>query len=596
MCGIAGYCGFRHALPIVMDALKRLEYRGYDSAGVAVVENGLAVHKAAGEIAVLESRLPHLKGTVGIGHTRWATHGVPSDTNAHPFLDCKGEIALIHNGIIENYLPLKEKLEAKGHRFTSDTDTEVIVHLLEEAYDGSLEAAVRKVVPSLEGSYAFVTLTSGEKDKIVAVRQETPLIVGLGTEENFLASDVPALLKETNRVLEIHDGEMVVVTPGGVTLTTVGGEAVDRDPKEIEWTVEDAEKGGFPHFMLKEIFETPEAVRSTLLGRIDDGDIDAATQNHFDTVKLVACGTSFHAGLAGKYIFEELAKTPCTAELASEYRYSSPALERPLVVLISQSGETLDTIGAAREARRRGRRSLAISNYMGSSLTREVDATIYTRAGIEIGVAASKTFMTQLVALYLMAISLGLRRGAITHDMARHLREELRATPRAIQRVLDGAPKIREIAEKYAGAKDMFFLGRHIHYPIALEGALKMKEISYIHAEGYPAGELKHGPLALLTKDTPVVAVVVPDHTYDKMLSNVREVSARGSPVVAVGFEGDRELGKYVDDVLTVPEVEPLLAPLPVSVALQLLAYYAADALGQSIDKPRHLAKSVTVE
>jgi glucosamine--fructose-6-phosphate aminotransferase (isomerizing) len=596
MCGIAGYCGFREALPIVLDAMKRLEYRGYDSAGIAVLENGMEVHKAAGEMAVLEARLPKLKGKVAIGHTRWATHGKPSDENAHPFIDCDGQIALIHNGIIENFLGLKEGLLERGHTFTSDTDTEVIVHLLEEAFDGNLEGAVRTVVPKLEGSYAFVTVASAEKGKIVAVRKETPLIVGLGAKENYIASDVPALLKETNKVLEIHDGEMVVVTPEAVKLTTIQGEAVDREPKVITWTVDDAEKGGFRHFMLKEIFETPEAVHNTLLGRLADGDIEPAMSNHFDSVKIIACGTSFHAGLTGKYILEELAKTPCTAELASEYRYSSPALERPLVVLISQSGETLDTIAAAREARRRGLRTLAVSNYMGSSLTREVHRTIYTRAGIEIGVAASKTFTTQLVALYLMAIDLGLRRGAITHDMAKHLRDELRTAPRVIQRVLDNASEIRRIAETLTSAKDMFFLGRHVNYPVALEGALKMKEISYIHAEGYPAGELKHGPLALLTEETPVVAVAVQDHTYRKMLSNIGEVSARGSPVVAIGFEGDRELEKYVDEVLYVPKVEPIFVPLPVTIVLQLLAYYAADALGQPIDKPRHLAKSVTVE
>ena len=596
MCGIVGYTGSRKAAPLLLDSLKRLEYRGYDSAGVAIVDKKLRIYKDKGEIDNLRESMPNIPGVYGIAHTRWATHGQPTKDNAHPFADCKGEIAIIHNGIIENYLELKESLVKKGHKFTSETDTETFVHLLEENYTGDLESTFRKVIPMLKGSFAFAAVHSKEKGKIVVARKESPLVLGIGEGENFAASDISALLKETDRVIALHDNEMAVLTPESVEITTFEGKEVTRRPERIKWTVEDAERGGYEHFMLKEIFEQPQAVHNTLLGRVADFDVNRFGRDAFPSIKIVACGTSYHAALAGKYILEDIAKVPTEAQLASEYRYSSAAFGRPLVLLISQSGETTDTLGAAREARRRGRRSLAITNYVGSSITREADDVIYTRAGLEIGVAASKTFLTQLVSLYLLSIQLGLARRTLSFDESRKMKEELRLMPRAVQGVLDEHKKIQKIAKKYHKARDMFFLGRNVNYPIALEGALKMKEISYIHAEGYPAGELKHGPLALVGEETPIVAVAIKDHTYEKMLSNIKEVSARSSPVVAIASEGDRDIEKYVDDVLYVPDVPAIFTPIPVTVVLQLLAYYAAKERGCSIDKPRHLAKSVTVE
>src|SRR5438552_1368451 len=479
MCGIVGYAGRRDALPILLDGLKRLEYRGYDSAGVAIVGSGLQVVKDKGFIANLEAQLPPLKGSTGFAHTRWATHGAPSKVNAHPHVDCTGKIALAHNGTIEQY----------------------------------------------------------------------------------------------------------------------EGRVVDREPQRITWSLEDAEKGGFEHFMLKEIHEAPQAIHETLRGRLANLEVDGFLSEGVTSVKLVACGTSYHAALVGKYVIEEIARIPASAELASEYRYSQGATERPLVLLISQSGETADTLGAAREAHRRGCKTLAICNVIGSSLSREVDKTIYTRAGIEIGVAATKTFIAELVVLYLIALKLGQDRGTLGYDELDRLKDQLRSLPRAAQYVLNKADEIRALAQKYgAEAKDMFYIGRHANYPVAMEGALKIKEISYIHAEAYAAGELKHGPLALLTSSTPVIAIVAQDPTYEKMRSNVGEVSARGSPVLAIGTEGDKELPKFVDDVIEVPSIPWIFSPVPVSVALQLFAYEAARMRDCPIDKPRNLAKSVTVE
>jgi glucosamine--fructose-6-phosphate aminotransferase (isomerizing) len=596
MCGIVGYTGHRPALPIILEALKRLEYRGYDSAGIAIQEDELQVFKDKGEIRELERTLPRLKGTAGIGHTRWATHGAPSRENAHPFLDCKGVLALAHNGIIENYAAIRAELEAKGHKFTSETDTETVVHLVEEAYRGNLEEALRSVLPRIQGSYALALIHADERDKLVVARKDSPLVIGLGTEENLFASDVPALLRETSKVLHIMDGEVAVITPTEVRVLAPDGSTVHRRAEEITWTIEDAEKGGFPHFMLKEIYEQPEVIHSTLLGRLTDLNTGNLLHDGPVQVKLVASGTSYHAGLAGKYILEEIARIPSTAELASEYRYATPSEEKPLVVLISQSGETADTIGAAREARRRGCRTLAITNYVGSSLSREVDEVLYTRAGLEIGVAATKTFTAQLVALYLLALKLGISTGSMTADEARKWTDELRTLPRAVQSVLDSASQIEGLAREFCHSRDMFFIGRNVNYPIALEGALKMKEISYIHAEGYPAGELKHGPLALLTEETPVVAIVPRDHTYEKMVANMGEVAARGSPTIALAYEGDDEIEKYADHVIRVPWIRPIYSPVVNAVALQLFAYHAARERGCSIDKPRHLAKSVTVE
>jgi glutamine---fructose-6-phosphate transaminase (isomerizing) len=596
MCGIVGYAGRRTALPILLDGLKRLEYRGYDSAGVAIVGDGLRVVKDKGFIANLEAQLPPLDGSTGFAHTRWATHGAPSKVNAHPHVDCTGKIALAHNGIIENFASLREKLTARGHRFLSQTDTESLVHLIESYYEGNLEEATRKALHDARGSYAILAVHADEPGKVVGARNESPLVIGVGPDENFLASDVPALLRYTDRVVYVMDREMVVITPKGVTIRDLEGKAISREPQRITWSLEDAEKGGFEHFMLKEIHETPNAIHETLLGRLANLEVDGFRSEGITSVKLVACGTSYHAALVGKYVFEELARIPASAELASEYRYSQGPSEQPLVILISQSGETADTLGAAREARRRGSKTLAISNILGSSLSREVDRTIYTRAGLEIGVAATKTFVAQLVALYLIALRMGQDRGALGYDELDRMKDALRSLPRAVQNVLDRADAIRLLAGKYGNVKDMFYIGRHVNFPVALEGALKLKEISYIHAEAYAAGELKHGPLALVTPSTPVIAIAVQDPTYEKMRSNIGEVSARGAPVLAVGSEGDPELPKFVDDVIEIPHLPWILSPIPASVALQLFAYEVARMRACPIDKPRNLAKSVTVE
>ncbi len=596
MCGIVGYAGRRAALPILLDGLKRLEYRGYDSAGVAIVGSHLEVIKDKGFIANLEAQLPPLKGTTGFAHTRWATHGPPSKINAHPHVDCHGKIALAHNGIIENFASLREKLEAGGHTFVSQTDTESLVHLIESYYEGDLEAAVRKALHDVRGSYAILAVCADEPGKVVGARNESPLVVGLAPDENFLASDVPALLRYTDRVVYVMDREMVVITPKGVALKDLEGRPVTREPQRITWSLEDAEKGGFDHFMLKEIHDAAKAIHETLLGRLANLEVNGFLSEGVTNVKLVACGTSYHAALVGKYILEEIARIPASAELASEYRYSQGPAERPLVVLLSQSGETADTLGAAREARRRGCKTLAITNVLGSSLTRESDVTLYTRAGIEIGVAATKTFIAQLVVLYLIALRLGQDRGALGSNELDALKDHLRSLPRTVQYVLNKTDEIRALAEKYGNVRDMFYIGRHANYPVALEGALKLKEISYVHAEAYAAGELKHGPLALLTPETPVIAVAVQDPTYEKMRSNIGEVIARSSPVLAIGTEGDKELPRSVDDIIWIPSMPWIFSPVPVSVALQLFAYEVARMRGCPIDKPRNLAKSVTVE
>jgi len=596
MCGIVGYAGHRKALPILLDSLKRLEYRGYDSAGVAVVDGSVRIAKDKGFIANLEAIVPDLGGSVGIAHTRWATHGPPSKENAHPFHDCTEKLALAHNGIIENFADLRDELKARGHTFRSQTDTETVVHLVEESYKGDLAAALRAALARVAGTYAILTVHADEPDKVVAARNFSPLVVGLGTDENYIASDVPALLKHTDRVVYVMDREVVTLTPASVRITDLEGRPIEREPQRISWTLEDAERGGFDHFMLKEIFEQPQAIHNTLLGRMTEVDANGFFRDGFRSVKLVACGTSYHAALIGKYILEEVTRIPATVELASEYRYGPVPAELPLVILVSQSGETADTLGAAREARGRGCRTLGITNVVGSSLTREADRTMYTRAGLEIGVAATKTFTAQVVALYLVAIRMGLERGTLPPEEANRLRDELRALPRHVQSVLNQADAIEEAARAYAGARDMFFLGRGINYPVAMEGALKMKEISYIHAEAYAGGELKHGPLALLTPETPAVAIAVRDRSFGKMLGNMGEVNARGSPILGIGTEGDKDLARFADRVLWVPKVPDVLYPVPISVLLQLLAYHTARKRDCPIDKPRNLAKTVTVE
>jgi glucosamine--fructose-6-phosphate aminotransferase (isomerizing) len=598
VCGIVGYNGHQDALPILIEGLKRLEYRGYDSAGVVVVGDDLLVQKAAGQISVLESRLEDAPGTVGLGHTRWATHGKPSDENAHPFVDCDGSLAVIHNGIVENYQALKDQLLEKGHRFVSETDTETLAHLFEDLYEGDLVAAVRAGLKKVEGNYAVCVVHKDHPRTIVAARRENPLVVGISPSgETLLASDVTPLLGFTNEFTFIEDGDVVVLGEGTIEITDLDGAPVERPSQTVDWSVEDAQRGGFEHFMLKEIFEQPQAILESLMGRIAEEDIASLVQlGDVDKVKIIACGTSYHAGLIGKYILESLAGLDTTVEMASEYRYSNLARETALVLAITQSGETIDTISAVREAKRRGTSTLAITNVVGSSITREADHIVYTRAGPEIGVAATKTFTTQLIALYLIAISLGMRRRTIGAEQLRVLREGLRRLPSQVQQVLNTKGLIRGVAETIHESRDVYFIGRNINYPSAMEGALKLKEISYIHAEGYPAGELKHGPNALLGPETPVIAIVVDDPVRPKMLSNIGEVAARESPVYAVGLEDDVELEKLVDVVIPVPHTNAIFSPVVVVVALQLLSYYTAHMRGCSIDKPRNLAKSVTVE
>ena len=593
-----GYNGHQDALPILIEGLKRLEYRGYDSAGVAVIGDGLQVQKASGQISVLEGRLEEAVGTVGLGHTRWATHGKPSDINAHPFVDCNGDLAVIHNGIVENYQVLKEELLEKGHKFVSETDTETLAHLFEDLYEGDLVAAVRAGLQRVEGNYAVGVVHKDHPDILVAARKENPLVVGMSPAgETLLASDVTPLLVFTNEFTFVEDGDVVVLGDGTIDITDLDGTPVERPSQTVDWNVEDAQRGGFEHFMLKEIFEQPQAILESFMGRITEEELASLVPlEDVDKIKIIACGTSYHAGLIGKYILESLAGLDTTVEMASEYRYSNLARETALVVAITQSGETIDTISAVREAKRRGTSTLAITNVVGSSITREADHIIYTRAGPEIGVAATKTFTTQLIALYLMAISLGLRRRTIGAEQLRVLREGLRRLPSQVQQVLNTKGLIRGVAETIHHSRDVFFIGRNINYPSAMEGALKLKEISYIHAEGYPAGELKHGPNALLGPETPVIAIVVDDPVRPKMLSNIGEVAARESPVFAVGPEDDVELEKLVDVVIPIPGTNPIFSPVVVVVALQLLSYYTAHMRGCSIDKPRNLAKSVTVE
>jgi glucosamine--fructose-6-phosphate aminotransferase (isomerizing) len=632
MCGIVGYIGPKQAQPILLESLKHLEYRGYDSAGIAVIStevksklnintkikpktksrssakiksgsytNGLNIHKDKGAISNLDTYLNshRLSGTVGISHTRWATHGPPSKMNAHPHIDCKGKIALVHNGIIENYRQLKKKLIKKGHEIVSETDTEILAHLIEDNYTNDLESAVRTSLKLVDGSYGIAVIHSDEPDKIVVARNESPLIIGVGSKENFIASDIPAVLKYTKRIIYLHNKELSVISADTIKITDLAGKTIQRDWQEVSWNLEDAEKGGFEHYMIKEIFEEPKAIREVLRGRVGEiifPELSIFPEALRNGIKIIACGTSYHASLTGKYIFERLTRLPTTVELASEYRYSAPTTETPLVILITQSGETADTLAAAREAQRRGCRTIAITNVVGSSVTREVDDVIYIRVGPEISVAATKSFVGQLICLYLTAIFLAETLGYIKPGPANELKESLRSLPSLIGRVVDDSNVVENCAKRLARAEHIFYIGRNLNYPSALEGALKLKEISYIHAEGYPAGELKHGPLALLTNETPIVAITSKDHTYEKIVSNMIEASARNAPVIAVTSESDQEIQNVADEVLSYPDVPSLLSPVPIAVLLQLLAYYVAKERDCPIDQPRNLAKSVTVE
>ncbi|MBI3670221.1 MAG: glutamine--fructose-6-phosphate transaminase (isomerizing) [Acidobacteria bacterium] len=617
MCGIVGYLGSRPVVPLLLGGLKKLEYRGYDSAGVAVAGNGhgLVLRRAQGKLAQLEQLLglDPPEGTYGIGHTRWATHGPPSERNSHPHTDCTRRIAIAHNGIIENYSGLKDRLRAAGHVFTSDTDTEVIAHLIETHLNGDLAAAVRKTVAELQGAFALTVISSEDPGKIVAARLGAPVIIGVGENESFVASDVLPVLPYTRRVVYLADGEMAVLRQDRIEFTDFAGTPHPHAPEQIHWDAQLAEKGGFRHFMQKEIYEQPVALRETLRGRVkpDQGRVClcelgamAEELSRIERVHLIACGTSLHAGLVGKWMMESLAGVPAEVDHASEYRYRDPLVDRrTLGVLISQSGETADTLAAGREAREKGARTLAITNVPASTLTRESDATLLTHAGPEVGVAATKTFSAQLVSLLLLAVEMAQRKGRLGGPEGRQLLDELARIPARLEQLLQRDDVVEAIARRFYRARDFLFLGRGLHYPIALEGALKLKEISYIHAEGYPAGEMKHGPNALIDGDLPVVflATYQPDLAaselrYQKTLSNMEEVKARDGKVIGLLNEGDEEGRRRCDAVIEIPPTRELLLPLLAVVPLQLLAYHIAVLRGCDVDQPRNLAKSVTVE
>ncbi|MCL4499155.1 MAG: glutamine--fructose-6-phosphate transaminase (isomerizing) [Chloroflexi bacterium] len=608
MCGIVGYIGKRDSVPILMDGLRRLEYRGYDSAGLAVLNHGdLKVVRRKGKLAELSAALDSQApaGLAGIGHTRWATHGQPSEPNAHPHLDCTGKIAVVHNGIIENFSQLRDELAAKGHVFKSETDTETISHLVEEYYDGDLYEAVRAAVKRVKGSFAIAVLSSDHPDELIAARKDSPLILGLGEGEQFIASDIPAVISHTKRVLVLDDGEMARVTEDGCTVRTIEGSPVDRTPIEITWDDEAAEKGGFDDFMLKEIYEQPVAVRETLRPYLKDGSIvlgdDFALSDQairaLDKVFIVACGTSYHAALVGKRLIEQWAGISVEVDVASEFRYRHLLVGKgSLIVAITQSGETADTLASMKVAKKCGAHVVAISNVVGSTATRQADGTVYTHAGPEIGVAATKTFVSQLAAVYALSLYLAGVKGSMGHDEVARLNEEMRSVPTQIEQALGYAAEIREAAKEYASCRDFLFLGRGIGLPIALEGALKLKEISYIHAEGYAAGEMKHGPIALIDENCPVVVVATDGPTYEKVISNVLEVRARGASVIAVATEGNSHIQEFAEHVFYVPRTLNEISAIPAAIPLQLLAYFIAKERGCDVDQPRNLAKSVTVE
>ncbi len=617
MCGIVGYIGQRKAVPIILDGLKRLEYRGYDSAGIAVLADGdlLSVRRAQGKLVNLEDalRLSPIEGSYGIGHTRWATHGRPTEENAHPHRDCHGDIVVVHNGIVENYLALKQQLTAEGHTFCTETDTEVIAHLVEKYFDGNLENAVRDAVRQLTGVFALSVISRKDPHKIVAARQGPPVVVGLGDGEYFVASDVPAILSHTRDMFFLADGDLAVLTEGGVHLMDFNGRAVRRQVSHILWDPIMAEKGGYKHFMLKEIFEQPRAVRDTTLGRVgqesgriflDEMDISTREFQEFRQVRIIACGTSWHAALAGKFMIERLARIPVEVDYGSEFRYRDPIIDKhTLTVVISQSGETADTLAAQREAKHKGSKTLAICNVVGSMMTREAAGTLITHAGPEIGVAASKTFSAQLTALFVLAMYLGQTRESLDAKTSHRLVDQLLRVPAQLEEILRRDSICEELSKTLFRATDFLFLGRGVHFPIALEGALKLKEISYIHAEGYPAGEMKHGPNALIDGNLPVVVLATHDKTdessrllYEKTLSNIQEVKAREGLVVAVACEDDEEITKVADHVIRVGSTHEMLLPILEVVPLQLLAYHIAIRRGCDVDQPRNLAKSVTVE
>jgi len=610
MCGIVGYVGPKPALPILIEGLKKLEYRGYDSAGVAVIQEGLTqVQKSVGRLVNLEGKVGGgvAEGLIGIGHTRWATHGRPSDVNSHPHTDCTGRFVVIHNGIIENYLQLKEVLQQHGHVFQSQTDTEVIPHLVESYYKGDLVDAVRHVARMLKGAYALAVICQDEPDKIVAVKEASPLVIGLGEGENFLASDIPAILKHTRRVIAMEEGQMAILTREGVTLSTIAGEPLEPKIIEVSWDPGQAERGGFEHFMLKEIHEQPQAIRDTLTGRLsadntrvilDEIGMTPEQVAQIRKVAVVACGTASHAGLVGRYLIEKLAAIAVEWDIASEYRYRDPMVdEHTLFVAVSQSGETADTLAAMREARRKGAKILAITNVVGSSIARESDWVVYTWAGPEIAVASTKAYTTQLVAITLLALWLGQSNGRLSPVEGQAIITEMRDLSTHAATVLEHQEEpIKVAALEIARREDLFYIGRNLDYAVAMEGQLKLKEISYIHAEAYAAGELKHGTLALITRGVPVVALNTQPELLDKTISNIQEVRAREATVYGVAVEGDTETAKHCDHIFYLPKTHKYLTPVLTVLPLQMLAYYAAIARGADVDKPRNLAKSVKVE
>ena len=609
MCGIVGYVGNAQAAPFLLDGMSKLEYRGYDSAGIAVYEKGkIRVEKCVGRLDALrhklEGRMP--EGSMGIGHTRWATHGRPSDRNSHPHTDESGNFVVVHNGIIENYLMLKEKLIAKGQKFSSDTDTEIVAHLFADFYEGDMEEAVKKVLKTIEGSYSLVFMCAAEPDKLICTKKDNPLIIGLGEGENFIASDIPAIIAKTRRTYIMSDGEIATVTKDGVWVQDINGTPITKKVFEVNWNAEAAEKGGFEHFMLKEIYEQPKAIKDTMRGRLAENGTEINftelgwTPEDFTGISkifIVACGTAYHAGIVGKYYLENLARIPVEVDIASEFRYRSPLVDANcLTIVISQSGETIDTLAALKEAKRLGSRTLAVANVVGSSIAREADQVVYTYAGPEIAVASTKAYTTQLLVMLMLAIYVGRLRGTLDGNKADALAKGLHKVPEQLHDMLENVDQIKVFARHYGSSLDAFFLGRSLDYAVALEGALKLKEISYIHAEAYAAGELKHGTLALIVEGVPVIVLATQEDVYDKTVSNLQEVKAREAMVIAIALEGDDSIAKYADHVIYIPRADKELAPILAVLPLQLLAYYAALTRGCDVDKPRNLAKSVTVE
>ncbi|MGI8929797.1 MAG: glutamine--fructose-6-phosphate transaminase (isomerizing) [Candidatus Limnocylindria bacterium] len=609
MCGIVGYVGPRDAAPILLEGLRRLEYRGYDSAGIAVLtdDGKVFIEKKAGKLTNLTD---HLNGDApagqpGIGHTRWATHGLPNDTNAHPHTDCSGKFALIHNGIIENYIEIKERLAAGGHRFTSETDTEVLVHLIESKYTDDLVDAVRQALNEVRGAYAIGVMHTDHPDRIVGARMNVPLIVGLGDGEGFLASDVPAILEHTKNVVILHEGDIADVTPTGTRVITLAGDEVERDVTEIHWSIEAAEKGGFPHFTLKEIYEQPHAIQESLRGRVDGlgnvtlPELDAIEDKlrRAERVYIVGCGTASYAAHVAAYLIQEWAGLPASMQIGSEMRYSPPPIDdRTLVISVSQSGETADTLAPQKLAAERGATVVVVTNVVGSAITREAHAVCYLQAGPEVAVASTKAFVTQVLVLQMIALHLARMRGTLSSNRLRTYGQSLRELPRLAAETLKLAPQIKKLARRYAGARDFIYIGRGVGFPIAMEGALKLKELSYVHAEGYAAGELKHGPIALLDPETPLVAIATRGSVYEKVVSNVAEARARSAPIIAIATQGDEQIHRYAQDVLYVPDSPEAISPVISVLPLQLLAYEIAVARGTDVDQPRNLAKSVTVE